>query len=63
MKGKVKFFNQDKRFGFIVGEDDKDYFVHVSDLNEGVDLDTDVEVTFDVAQGQKGEKASNVSLA
>jgi CspA family cold shock protein len=28
MKGKVKFFNCEKEFGFITGEDGKDYFVH-----------------------------------
>lgn len=63
MKGKVKFFNHDKRFGFIIGEDDKEYFVHVSGLNEGVDLDENVKVTFDIEEGEKGPKASNVSLA
>ncbi len=63
MNGKVKFFNNDKRFGFIIGEDDKDYFVHATDLNEGVDLNEDTKVTFDIVDGQKGPKASNVSLA
>ena len=63
MKGEVKFFNETKRFGFIIGEDEKDYFVHASDLNEGVILDEKVKVTFDVVEGQKGPKASNVSLS
>jgi CspA family cold shock protein len=63
MKGKVKFFNQKKRYGFIAGDDGTDYFVHVSDLSEGVELDENVEVEFDVVEGQKGPKAGNVSLA
>ena len=32
MKGKVKFFNHEKEFGFIIGDDGKDYFVHKSGL-------------------------------
>lgn len=63
MKGKVKFFNQKKRYGFIAGDDGTDYFVHVSDLSEGVELDENVAVEFDVVEGQKGPKAGNVSLA
>ena len=35
MKGKVKFFNKTKGFGFITAEDGIDYFVHQNDLNEG----------------------------
>ena len=38
MNGTVKFFNEMKGFGFIAGEDGKEYFVHSSDLNEGVQL-------------------------
>ena len=32
MQGKVKWFNQEKGFGFIVGEDEKEYFVHYSQI-------------------------------
>ena len=61
MKGTVKFFNNGKGFGFIAGEDGKEYFVHMTDLNEGVQLhDTDA-VTFDVGEGDRGPKAINVS--
>ncbi len=28
MKGTVKFYNEQKAFGFIIGDDEKDYFVH-----------------------------------
>ncbi len=60
MKGTVKFFNREKRFGFIAGEDNKEYFVHESGLNEGISLNEDDEVNFDVEEGDKGPKAVNV---
>lgn len=60
MKGTVKFYNADKGFGFLIGEDGKDYFVHKSGLNEGVALDKDESVTFDVTEGDRGPKAVNV---
>ena len=62
MKGTVKFFNQGKGFGFVQGEDGKDYFVHISGLNEGVVLNDNDPVNFDVVEGDRGEKAENVSL-
>jgi cold shock protein len=61
MKGKVKFFNESKGFGFISAEDDKEYFVHQSDLEEGTRLQEDDAVTFDVEEGERGPKAVNVS--
>ena len=61
MNGTVKFFNAMKGFGFIAGEDGKEYFVHKTDLNEGVIINDDDAVTFDVVEGDKGPKASNVS--
>ena len=59
MKGTVKFFNREKKFGFIAGEDDKEYFVHESGVTEG-SIDENDEVTFDVEEGDKGPKAVNV---
>ena len=61
MKGKVKFFNTGKGFGFIAGEDGKEYFVHTSGLKEGTTLNDNDEVTFDVEQGDRGPKAVNVA--
>jgi len=63
MKGTVKFFNRGKGFGFITGEDGKDYFVHMSGVKEGVSLRDNDAVTFDVEQGDRGLKAVNVALA
>jgi CspA family cold shock protein len=61
MKGTVKFFNDMKGFGFIAGEDGKEYFVHQSALNEGVSLNENDSVEFEVEQGDRGPKAANVS--
>ena len=59
MKGKVKFFNRTKGFGFIIGENSKEYFVHESGIKQG-SLDENDEVVFDVEEGNKGPKAVNV---
>lgn len=61
MKGKVKFFNDAKGFGFIAGEDGKEYFVHNTGLSPGVSITKDDAVTFEIEQGDKGPKASKVS--
>jgi cold shock protein len=60
MNGKVKFFNEKKGFGFIAGEDSKEYFVHKSGLGEGVTLKESDAVTFDVEDGDRGPKAINI---
>lgn len=61
MNGTVKFFNGTKGFGFIKGEDGNEYFVHLSGLNQGVRLNDNDAVTFDVEEGERGPKAVNVS--
>ncbi len=62
MKGKVKWFNSEKGYGFITGEDGNDVFVHYSAI-EGAGfktLDEEQEVEFEVTQGDKGPQATNV---
>ena len=61
MKGTVKFFNAGKGFGFIAAEDGNEYFVHMSALAEGVNLNEGDTVTFDVEEGDRGPKAVNVN--
>jgi len=63
MKGKVKFFNESKGFGFLIGEDGKEYFVHSTGLVGTSSLGKDDEVTFEVEQGEKGPKAVKVTKA
>ena len=60
MNGTVKFFNEMKGFGFIAAEDGKEIFVHQSALEEGVTLNENDAVTFDVEKGDRGPKAVNV---
>jgi len=61
MKGTVKFFNNTKGFGFIIGDDGKDYFVHKTGLKEGISLSDNDSVEFEIEQGDKGPKAVKVS--
>ena len=61
MNGTVKFFDSGKHFGFIAGEDGKEYFVHESGLAEGVSIAENDAVTFDVEEGDRGPKAVNVT--
>ena len=64
LKGTVKWFNEEKGFGFIQGEDGSDYFAHFSQINkEGFKtLKEGEEVTFDVTEGAKGPQASNIEV-
>lgn len=61
MKGTVKFFNHSKGFGFIAGEDGKEYFVHITGLAPGTRISDNDEVTFSVEEGERGPKAVNVT--
>jgi len=63
MKGKIKFFNELKGFGFIIGDDGKQYFVHSTGLNSGVTVKEGDSVEFEIEQGDKGPKAVKVSKA
>ena len=61
--GTVKKVVADRGFGFITGEDGKDYFFHRDGLSESVDFDRLVggeRVTFDVESNPRGPRAANV---
>jgi len=64
MQGKVKWFNNEKGYGFINYEVDKDIFVHYSSiLLEGYkSLNENDEVEFDLVETDKGLQAKNVRL-
>ena len=62
-KGTVKWFNNQKGYGFISDESGNDVFVHYSGLNmEGFkSLEEGQEVEYDVTEGAKGPQAVNVT--
>ncbi|SMB83248.1 cold shock protein (beta-ribbon, CspA family) [Peptoniphilus asaccharolyticus DSM 20463] len=62
MKGTVKWFNSEKGFGFITGEDGKDVFCHFSQIQkEGFKtLNEGQAVEFDVVESEKGPQAENI---
>ena len=62
MEGTVKFFNRKKGFGFISGEDGKDYFVHFTALPQGTFLRDNDKVSFEAVEGDRGLKADKVQL-
>nr|MBU1328063.1 cold-shock protein [Candidatus Omnitrophota bacterium] len=61
-RGKVKWFNNQKGYGFITPENGKDVFVHHSVIQgDGYkSLEEGQEVEFDIQNGPKGEQATNV---
>tara|TARA_Y100000768_G_scaffold351629_1_gene302670 strand:+ start:482 stop:679 length:198 start_codon:yes stop_codon:yes gene_type:complete len=60
INGTVKFFNTRKGFGFIEGEDNKDIFVHASNLIDQI-KDGD-KVSFELEDTEKGPSAINVKI-
>ncbi len=61
-KGKVKWFNNQKGYGFIAPENGNDVFVHhTAILGEGYkSLEEGQEVEFEITKGPKGDQATNV---
>ena len=61
-KGTVKFFNADRNFGFIECETGPDVFVHGCEVEDARLLREGDRVSFKVQQGDRGPKATNVSI-
>ena len=63
--GIVKIWDAQKGFGFIIAEDENEYFIHVRDLHLSVKhkrLFEGQKVKFDVRYDMKGDKAINVKI-
>ena len=62
MNGRIKIYNSDKKFGFILGEDGNDYFFHISNvkfINKPVE---GAMVEFEPEQGERGLVGKNVKI-
>jgi CspA family cold shock protein len=62
MRGKVKWFNEDKGFGFITGEDGKDAFCHISVVDDPAAIVDGAAVEYETETGPKGLRATAVRL-
>jgi CspA family cold shock protein len=62
MQGKVKWFNQEKGYGFISRDDGDDVFVHFSAIQEDgfKTLAEGQDVEFEIVEGPRGPQAANV---
>lgn len=64
MKGTVKFFHDQKKYGFIeTDEMDDDVFFHEADQEDGFSVEEGDEVEFDQEEGDRGPKAVDVTEA
>jgi len=62
MKGKILNFKAEKGFGFILGEDNQNYFFHISTVSNPMDIAEGYSVDFKTKEGKKGLNAVNITV-
>jgi CspA family cold shock protein len=60
MNGNIKWYNARKGYGFILGEDEKEVFVHRSAIPAGTYLNEGDKVEFEIEDSDRGPQAKNV---
>jgi len=60
MKGKVKWYSETKGYGFIIGEDNQEYFMHITEIYSAKPLKKGEEVEFQESRSKKGLQAVKV---
>ena len=63
MKGRIKRHINKKGYGFITGEDGQDYFFHISQFKDMVEIKNWMIVNFDIIDGKKGKNAVNIRVS
>jgi len=62
MKGAIKWFNPMKGYGFIVGDDGKEIFVHSTALPIGTEINENDPVEYKIEESERGPRAINVKM-
>ena len=60
--GKVKFYDQEKGFGFIASDEGDEVFLHASALPEGAVVKAGTKLEFGIADGKRGAQALSVRV-
>ena len=63
ISGKIKMWKEVEGWGFIEGDDGEDYFINISNVRMGQNIQLNSRVKFDISQGQRGPEAENVTLS
>ena len=63
ISGKIKMWKEVDGWGFIEGDDGEDYFINISNVRMGQNIQLNSRVKFDVFQGQRGPEAENITLS